>query len=353
MNMLKMFVGFVFVVGATVLVEGQSRRCFIDFDCSGNERCHRRLCVPRGGNACTYDEDCSINERCELRRCVMRNTSPMCETNNDCSINEQCRFGRCVIGTQGCQNDFECPNGWCIGGTTCVGGDTCRTNDQCSFIERCEFGRCVIDGQNCRSVSDCPFNNACRRGKCIGDVVMIPECRRDSECLRGRCQRGRCTGGECTFDLQCSRNQRCRLGQCVPNDINPPRCRSDLQCSPNQRCRLGQCVPNDINPPRCRRDYECPNGRCLQETCIVNPTPTACNRYLGLHCNRGYRCVNRQCIPNDESDCGQQRPCQLGYNCRMGLCVRDVTLQPRTCQYSSQCPLLQRCVSGRCVQTAG
>lgn len=226
--------------------------------------------------------------------------------------------------------------------------------DTCPENYRCVEGQCRPDiGQpnECSMMRPCRRPNyRCVQGFCVPDTT--------SGCLGCQfqenviCENDRCVrrpGASCgPLYEPCSRGYSCLTGVCTAN--SSPRCRTNRDCSFNEQCQRGRCVPI-TNTPECRRDIDCPNGRCRQGTCVALPTNT-CDYYRGIRCGRGYRCVNGQCLPNDEFECGPQRPCQPGYRCRMGLCVRDVNPQP-TCRSNRECPPYQRCVRGNCVQRVG
>ncbi|XP_034303077.2 prion-like-(Q/N-rich) domain-bearing protein 25 [Magallana gigas] len=243
-------------------------------------------------------------------RCVRGQCRPDIGQPNECSM------------TRPCRPNYRCIQGFCVPDATsgCLG---------CQFQENviCENDRCVRSpGASCGPLYEpCSRGYSCQAGVCTS--TSSPRCRRDRDCTS---------------------IEHCRQGVCVPRGGDT--CMNNRDCTFNEECRRGRCVPR-INTPECRRDTDCPYGRCQRGTCVGSPTNT-CDPYRGIRCSRGYRCVNRQCLPNDEFECGPQRPCQSGYRCRMGLCVRDVNPQP-TCRTNRECPPYQRCVRGNCIQRAG
>eukprot|EP00105_Crassostrea_gigas_P004040 XP_011417119.1 PREDICTED: prion-like-(Q/N-rich) domain-bearing protein 25 [Crassostrea gigas] len=193
-------------------------------------------------------------------RCVRGQCRPDIGQPNECSM------------TRPCRPNYRCIQGFCVPDATsgCLG---------CQFQENviCENDRCVRSpGASCGPLYEpCSRGYSCQAGVCTS--TSSPRCRRDRDCTS---------------------IEHCRQGVCVPRGGDT--CMINRDCTFNEECRRGRCVPR-INTPECRRDTDCPYGRCQRGTCVGSPTNT-CDPYRGIRCSRGYRCVNRQCLPNGLSD---------------------------------------------------
>ncbi|XP_078326588.1 uncharacterized protein LOC111123251 [Crassostrea virginica] len=156
---------------------GGPGQCLTDVDCSRNERCSQRVCVPRVVDRCRYESDCSVNEQCVQGRCIPRVASPECRRDSDC-LSGNCRMGSCVEVQP--PNPNSCDpfrNRFCSRGYSCV-NNQCVPNDQ----------------TECGPSRPCQRGYQCRLGRCVEDQIIRPtRCRYDGQCQSGyECVRRQC-----------------------------------------------------------------------------------------------------------------------------------------------------------------
>jgi hypothetical protein len=305
-----------------------------------------------------------------------------------------------VVIPEGCQDDFECPDGVCNPFThTCV--------------------ECMID-------ADCPDKHECDKWHCIA----LPECIEDGDCPEGLL----CWAEE-EVCVECVEDTDCPLGECLDNecvlpcgDGCPPdficdeltnlcvECLSDVDCLEEEwcynlenECLEDQCFPGavgcvgnstavcadngsgwtDLQP--CPSGLVCKSGEC-EDLQICEPGLVSCKDEFTIHicsadgtaleeepCPDEFFCKDGQCIgdcvPNcDNQECGPSNcpgyscgECDEGFHCSAdltchpGICAEGQTMcvEPNAVVFclgpqegwseSKPCPEGTWCEDGKCM----
>ncbi len=199
-------------------------------------------------------------------------------------------------------------------------------NDPCNHDWECENGICLEQGGQKRCIKNCDimqFANSCGSGfycralEC-GQAICAP----GSPGMRGYLE-------VCNSDTECE-NSFCRLaGDGVKRCLTHCTPGQD-QCLGNEVCLAtaqgcGACSPSHMAPYTGRKTGEpCDSaGQCSSGTCFVWGTSGYCT--VGCSstepCNAGYHCVNGICVRGELGQAGD--PCITIANCRAGLECAD------------------------------
>ncbi|XP_048777090.2 latent-transforming growth factor beta-binding protein 2-like [Ostrea edulis] len=406
--------------GGVCRPRGTSARCSQVLPCPNpfTHTCRRGQCVPVQQSGCL---DCEFNPNsiCEFDRCVTRPGAPCggltfqpCSSGHvcrrgicspqqqigclDCEFNPGsiCEFDRCVtrpgascggLNSQPCSSGHVCRRGICSPRqqTGCV---------DCEFNPGsiCEINQCVRrPGASCGGLNSQPCSSGyvCRRGTCSrlqqsgcldcgftpGSICEYDQCVRGPGATCGRlysqpCSSGHvCRGGVCSPRLRtcrrssdCRPDERCHNGYCEPRQ-QQQRCDRHTPCNIGYRCQHGYCQPGS-SQTTCNEWKLCPFGQTCRRGYCENVGSDVCDPNRGTYCGRGYSCVNYRCVPSDEPECGPNRRCPIGQDCRLGKCSERLPPPPPPpylphghdhhsgCRNGRQCPRGHECISRQCIQ---
>ena len=216
------------------------------------------------------------------------------------------------------------------------------TVEQCPANQVCDQGLCTTPIQRCGPVDRPRCATPRSREICRGGRWLTEDCQPGQLCEQGTCKpvNRRCTAQDSPFCVgtsttalcrngqwtveSCPTNQSCVQGTCRPHGPRPCplgtlRC-GDQCCARGERCLAGQCraMPNtqcEIDDPRtclsatsyryCQAGRwatgACPKGQqCNNGVCDSDPGPNNCpvgtTACFGHCCQRGQRCIAKQCI---------------------------------------------------------
>ncbi|MDE0882059.1 MAG: hypothetical protein OSB21_05645 [Myxococcota bacterium] len=316
-------------------------RCRNDRDCGDNAECIENWCVSGDPDPepaeCNRDEDCENGMIChpEFLRCI-DNPADGCQSNNECQdgfacVRNLCRPEEaqpCGDGFPACEPDWlvcdeaigACMPQSCAGDQTCPDGMVCEEGIWCLPAEGPGPGGCGND-------ADCPGDQVCRRDRCF-DPSIGEACNDNNDCGEGlACRDGRCIpadapgGDRCREASDCDQGQLCRRGQCEDGGGDGERCRNNDQCGNGFACVNNRCTAENggggcVNNDQCADGQICQDGNCIEDN------QAACTN--NTDCADGQLCVERQCL----QQCGDDRPCPEGQQCRgIGL-GRSVCVEP-------------------------
>ncbi len=198
--------------------------------------CSFSVDLNQGVYQCQTNADCPAGFPCKNNRCVSPDGGGgSCLKSSDCFSGQACVENKCqrIDGgggdsTKECQDDSDCPSGYCIENKCYQGGqhNRCRRPDQCQTGFLCEtlFGvkRCL---KRCSEHSKCKLEESCRPGFTNGISLCVPRCTlvEQGGCLstqacilfkgRGYCLERRnksLVGLQCSQDADCEVHLYCR-----------------------------------------------------------------------------------------------------------------------------------------------
>jgi len=153
-------------------------------------------------------------------------------------------FVRGSPGT-GCSDASECRSGQCSDGVCCEAACdlACSTCQASGYFGTCRPGP---DGSACDDNSVCTTADACRAGRCVGDVAiacpLTDPCQISSSCnpVSGECEyAGRPDGTACDDRSVCTSGETCQNAACTGT--------STVQCPAPDACHVGICDPLDAS----------------------------------------------------------------------------------------------------------
>jgi hypothetical protein len=249
-------------------------------------------------------------------------------------------------------------------GFTCDQGKKCTDRcGECCGVDDCspQAGRvATCDQSSLRCRYTCPGGNKDCNGQCIPET----SCCRDSDCMPmsgriGKCDSstGRCDylcgtdtkpcGGKCISASGCCDDSACSGNfACVNSTCSTTQCRTGFKpcgatCIASNGCCEDRdcggdfaCVGSVCSKTMCRAGFKNCDGRCIQSNACCGDA----------QCSGNFACVNNSCSSTqcrtDFKKCGSE--CiPSGTCCRADGCCAH-----------GDCPLCQKCASGRCVAQA-
>jgi hypothetical protein len=161
--------------------------------------------------------------------------------------------------------------------------------------------KCKGNTTKCGKKACCRADQICEGGRCVDDIIEVPECLDDVDCGPNEvCQNGTCVfQGECQSADECADNELCINNACRCAFPNKP-C-GEACCPENQVCFNGKCVAGEGTCAA--TDDVCVAGFSL--TCDDNPNCFCGQRPDGgVHCFGGFLNDSRDnCTCIDDADC--------------------------------------------------
>ncbi|HEX4953820.1 MAG TPA: membrane dipeptidase [Thermoanaerobaculia bacterium] len=146
--------------------------CDGDEDCSSGQFCFKGFATI-GTNECRAKiadgQLCDQSDKCQSGHCNVVCYTPRSKgMGQSCNLNAECREGKCsaelwgaVNGECVCEDDRDCPNGFCDTGTLSVGENKCKPfkalGEACSRGAQCRSGCCKLNWGKvqCRPADKC------------------------------------------------------------------------------------------------------------------------------------------------------------------------------------------------------
>ena len=243
-------------------------KCVFDAQSMNNKACSG------DGSGCTVDDTCKsgtcvigAKAKCELKvgqceenACVSESPSSFqcvvvakadvspCDDGNGCTTADFCKSGKCVSGAK----------------KTCSGQGACLVGACDSKTGNCEpvAGN---EGKGCDDGSKCSEKDACKAGKCVGQVVKCDDgniCTDDSCDNSKGCQQASNTT-KCADNDACTEKEVCAKGACVKQQLN---CDDGNPCSKDS-CNSSKGCGHDAltDKTQCSQDGKkwCESGACV------------------------------------------------------------------------------------------
>lgn len=300
--------------------------------CTEKDRCFDGACIgaQKGcddGNACT-DDACELPGGCVH----IANTVRYCDDGNDCTSVDTCLESACVgqkmnllVCNDGdvCTVGDVCTEGYCAGEVNVCNDLNPCTKDFCDARHpEADGAFCVHEAVavGCSDLNECTVDDACIRGKCLGEIVFDKPCTDGSLCTDdGTCQAdGSCIGSGkvCNDDNSCTLDTCQADGGCVftPNAEAP--CDDGALCTVLDTCQAdGVC----LGSPKCVPATNCEIASCAEATGACSYAPVDCE---------------------DENPCTSEL-CVAGLGC-------DTTNLTSSCDDGLKCTHTDLCEGGAC-----
>lgn len=241
--------------------------------------------------------------------------------------------GHCLADDgQACEQDTDCRNNHCEGGTCCaVSCDQpgeCQTKDgaSCEDGQTCSYPA-APDGTPCDDLLACKMRSVCGDGKCGGGVAV--DCDDRNPCTDDSCEeplgcRNRNNDESCDDQNACTDQDACQSGLC----------RGKLRscASLEDSCNHGSCEPNTgecvLTPladgaacdddDGCTLGDSCAAGSCSGTANACGPHAIACSTAAGANqceCADGFvDDAAGRCVPSD-NECAMQSVCSPDASC--------------------------------------